>query len=91
MMHLCVCLCEQLVSVEASALSASNELGARDSEWQSAVSAAVKLQSSMLTQLQSLTTGMTLASKEAEPSSSVSARGSLQTELDVRAALVVMW
>ena len=38
MMHLCVCLCEQLVSVEASALSASNELGARESEWHSASS-----------------------------------------------------
>ena len=82
-------VCEQLVSVEASAQSVSNELRARESEWQSAASAAAQLRSSMETQLQSLT--MTLASKEAELSSAVSARASLQTELDVRVALVVVW
>ena len=42
----------------------------------------------METQLQSLT--MTLVSKEAELSSAVSAQASLQTELDVSAALVVV-
>ena len=84
-----MCVCEQLVSVEASAQSVSNELRAHESEWQSVASAAAQPRSLMETQLQSLT--MTLASKEAELSSAVSARASLQTELDVRVALVVVW
>ncbi len=86
MMMMCVCV---FATVLASAQSVPNELRVRASEWQSVASAATQRRSSMETQLQLLT--MTLASKVAQLPSSVSARGSLQTELDVRAALAVLW